>query len=78
MELTPFELAEQRAMNLFTNLVELSAIQKLLKMSDDCKMAFGDMKLPRDVRANAVADARAINNIFQTMGNVREQAGISC
>ena len=78
MELTPFELAEQRAMNLFGNLAEMSAIQKLLKMSDDCKMAFGDMNLPRSVRSAAVADARAINDIFQTMGNTREQAGISC
>jgi hypothetical protein len=78
MKLTPFELAEQRAISLFGNLAEMSAIQKLLIMSDNCKTAFGDMKLSRDVRANAVADARAINNIFQTMGNTREKAGISC
>ena len=36
------------------------------------------MKLTPFELAELRADARAINDILQTMGNTREQAGISC
>ena len=77
MELTPFELSELRVIGLFANLVEMSAVQKLLVMSDECFAGYSDISLPSGVRAQAVADAREINSIFQEMGNMRERQGIS-
>ena len=77
MKLTPFELAQERAFNFFANLTETSAIKKLVRQSEECQQAFGDQSLPHDIRAQAVQDARQINEIFQTMGNIRDNAGIN-
>ncbi len=76
-KLTPFEEAQSRALTFFANLTETSAILKLIKQSEEYRATYLDNKLSPTVRAQAMSDVRQINEIFQTMGNVRDNHGIN-
>ena len=74
---TPLETAILNAHGLAAGLGALTIIQDLLQKGEEAALGVQDRDLPSDVRAQALRDARHVNNSLALCAIAQEAVGIS-
>ena len=75
--ITPLEEAVLDAYDFAAGLAALAMVQEMLTKSAECRLAYRDFELPREVRAQALKESRTINTQLNVVAMARAAGGIS-
>ena len=77
-DITPsMEEAVLNAYDFAAGMAALAMIQDMIAKSEECRLACRDFDLPREIRAQALKESRALNTQFSVVAMARSACGIS-
>jgi hypothetical protein len=74
---TPLEEAILNAQDFAYGLAAMAQVEEMLTKSKECRLAFRDRDLPREVRVEALKESRQINSALSFVAMTRAAIGIS-
>mgnify|MGYP003128609015 CR=1 FL=1 len=74
---TPLEEAVLNAHDFAAGLAAMAQLEEMLTKSKECRIAWHDRDLPREVRVEALKESREINSALSLVATVRAVIGIS-
>tara|TARA_B100000530_G_C15656961_1_gene368701 strand:- start:251 stop:496 length:246 start_codon:yes stop_codon:yes gene_type:complete len=72
VEVTMLEEAVLDAQDIAAGLALSAKIQELIERGEECRIGFTDRELPREVRAEALKEAKEINQQLALVATLRE------
>lgn len=76
-DITPLEEAVLNAQDFAAGMAAMATLDEMLTKSKECRIAWSDRDLPREVRTEALKESRQINSVLSFLASARAAAGIS-